>query len=50
MSNLIDKKIMIPFPKVNSPLEKILVQESVNVNYEYPFSSAVNDAPTLEYL
>jgi len=32
MSNVIATKIMIAFPMINSPLEKILGQESVNVN------------------
>jgi hypothetical protein len=46
MSNAIATKIMIAFPVINSLLEKLLGQESVNLNYEHPFSSAVNDAPT----
>jgi hypothetical protein len=32
MSNVIATKIMIAFPMISAPLEKILGQESVNVN------------------
>jgi hypothetical protein len=49
-SNGVVTKIMIAFPIINSPLENILGQESVNVNEEHPFASAVNDAPSLKFL
>jgi hypothetical protein len=46
MGNAVATKIMIAFPVINSLLEKLLGQESVNLNYEHPFSSAVTDAST----
>ena len=46
MSHAIDKKIMIAFPIINSRLKNISGQKSVNLDYEYAFASAVNDAAT----
>jgi hypothetical protein len=40
------QKIMIVLPVINSGLEKLFGQKSVNLNLEYPSASALNDAST----